>query len=431
MASPLTEVDKSLEAIFDVNEVVPIKNEAGVLDFNEICHKKLDKYLAGLDETKRAHVATCLKQVSPQVTIENLSAIMNQDQLSRFLAREQIPLFASFLKSCHDKMSEFHGVVQLFTAAAYDISFQNRKMPKSLSTPKGYEVSKFYGNTPMTCYNSGFKAAMYSPKEKSDHVIFAIAGTEATPTYSDGSKRETFTVMRKKGGLFGGDKLVEKTLSAEDIDKEDWSTDNGGATGRNQAATKCAAELVKDAIAQAKKHGKKIIFTGHSLGGALSQGLSYRVTKALKEKGIDKEVQTINFMPAPGYFTVPEAQRDESIRSEVLALNYVSPGDIVSTIQNNFIAKSGPHLGEVRYMERKKEIVDDYLQNGTYIETHSLQPECYGPLGCSEHALGQELSKNYWAYKPSLQKQRQEILEMRKKEELAQAEPEDESKAKN
>ncbi len=423
MASPLSEVDKSLEALFEADSAEAIKNEADVLDYNEICHKKLDKYLAGLDEIKKAHVATCLKQVSPQVTIENLTAIMNQDQLARFLAREEIPLYANFLKSCHDKMSDFHSTVQLFTSAAYDISFQDKEKPKSISTPEGYKITKFYGNTPDSCYNSGFKAAMFSPKEDSDHVVFAIAGTEATPTYSDGSKRETFTVMREKGGLFGGGKLVQKTLSAEDIDKEDWSTDNGGATGRRQAATSCARELVKDAIAQAKKKGKKIIFTGHSLGGALSQGLSYRVTKALKEEKVESEVQSINFMPAPGYFTVGPDDRDDEVRNEILAVNYVAEGDIVSTIQDNFIARSGPHLGEMRYMERKKEIVDDFLQNGTKIEKHSLLPECYGPLGCSEHVLGQELTGNYYAYNGDLYKQRQEILEMRKKkEELAQGE---------
>lgn len=282
-----------------------------------------------------------------------------------------------------------------------------------MSTPKGYKVSKFYGGTPLSCYNSGFKAALFSPNKDSDHVIFAIAGTEASPNYSNGTPRETFKVKRS-GGLFGGGKVKEVELSAEDIDKEDWSTDNGGATGSRQANTKCASELVKDAIKLAKKQNKKIIFTGHSLGGALSQGLAYKVSKGLEASKVDREVHSVNFMPAPGYFTVPAPLRDEKLRQKILAINYVAEGDIVSTEQDNFIARSGPHLGETRYMQRKEEIVEDYIKNGKYIETHSLLPECYGPLGCSEHVPGQELTGNMYKYKGDLYKQRQEVLEMQK-----------------
>jgi hypothetical protein len=406
-------VDQSLRTLFSADKVSKVDNQPEVLDFNEICHKKLDQYLSKLDEKKRSNIDSCLKTLSPELTLKNLSAALNQDRLGRFLAREQIPLYASFLKTCHDKLSEFHSGIQRFTAAAYDLSFVNRKKPKSISTPKGYSVTKFYGNAPLSCYNSGFKAAMFSPNKDSDHVVFAIAGTEASPNFSDGSPRETFKVQRK-GGFFSGGKMKEVELSAEDLDKEDWSTSNDGATGRKQAATKCAAELVKDAIRIAKKQKKKIIFTGHSLGGALSQGLSYRVTKALSKESEPSEVQSVNFMPAPGYFTVPENERDQVIREKALAINYVSEGDVVSTIQDNIIARSGPHLGETRYMERKKEIVEDFIQNGKYIEKHSLIPECYGPLGCSKHTAGQELTGNYYKYNGDLHTQRKEILEMRK-----------------
>lgn len=412
-ASPLSEIDKSLSNLFKADKVSKVSNNPEILDFNEICHKKLDQYLSRLDKKKLSNVSSCLKTLSPELTIDKLTAALNQDQLGRFLAREQIPLYEGFLKSCHSKLSEFHGDIQKFTAAAYDLSFVNPKKPKSISTPKGYSVTKFYGNQPLSCYNSGFKAAMFSPQNDGDHVIFAIAGTEASPNYSDGTKRETFKVKRP-GGFLSGGKLKDVELTAEQMDKEDWSTKNDGATGRKQAATKCAKELVKDAIRIAKKQNKKIIFTGHSLGGALSQGLSYQVTKELQKKKIETEVQSVNFMPAAGYFTVPEKDRSEKTRNKVLAINYVSEGDIVSTTHDNFISKTGPHLGEMRYMDRKKEIVEDYLQRGKAIEKHSLMPECYGPLGCSEHTLGQELTGNFYRYNGDLATQRKEILEMRK-----------------
>ena len=407
-AQTLTKIDVDLKNLFKTTEVEKLENKEEILDFNEICHQKLETYLNSFGEQNKDRINACLMSLSPELEIEKLTKVLNQERLSRFTAREQIPLFAQFLKSCHDKQSEFHGTIQKFAVAAYDISFKNKEKPKSLSTPEGYSPTKFYGNVPDSCYNSGFKAAMFSPNENSDHVIFAIAGTEAENTYSDGSKRERFTVMRKSG-FFGGGKLKKKVLSAKDIDKEDWSTSNGGATGTIQSRTKCAQELIDDAVRIAKEKGKKIVFTGHSLGGALSQGLSYRTKKILKDKSINTDIMSVNFMPAPGYHTVKPENRNEQIANEVLAVNYVSPGDIVSTQQNNLVVKSGPHLGEVRYMVRKKELEDAFIKGGKRINTHSLRPECYGSLGCSEHILGQEIFSRNLEYFEDLKKQKEEL----------------------
>ena len=405
-ASPLTDVDKSLNELFKNTEIINSKNNIDTLDFNEICHQKLETHLAKFDGKNQIRITDCLKDISPDISIDLFTKILNQDRITRFTAREQIPLYASFLKRCHDNLSNFHLKIQEFAKAAYDISFQDKNKPKSISTPKGYKPTKYYGNIPDACYNTGFKAAMFTPGGNEDHVIFAITGTEAQKKYSDGSKRETFNVKRKSG-FFGGGKLKMKKLSAKDIDKEDWSTSNGGATGSIQAASTCAEQLVQDAVKIAKEKGKKIIFTGHSLGGALSQGLSYRVKKELEIKKIAGDVHSINFMPAPGYHTVPEADRDETILNKVLAVNYVSPGDIVSTQQANFIANSGPHLGEVRYMKRKEEIERAYIDENKSLDPHHLDHKCFGPLGCSEHINGQEIFQRNNKYIAGLHKKRE------------------------
>lgn len=424
-ASPLTEIDESLSKLFDKEVVAEVKNDEDTLDYNEICHKKLDKFLSKIDKDKQV---ACTQAISPGLSIEKLTATLNQDRLARALAREQVPLYADFLKSCHDKLSDFHMKVQEFTIAAYDISFQDRKKPKAITVPDGYEAAKFYGNDPLSCYNTGFKAALFKPKGDSDHVIFAITGTEADSVYSDGSKRETHTVRREVGFISKSIKDVE--LSAEDMDKEDWSTKNDGATGRRQAATRCAQKLVDDAVEIAKKQGKKIIITGHSLGGALSQGLSYRVNKKLKDKKIDGEVQSVNFMPAPGYHTVHPDLRDDAVASDTSIINYVSKGDIVSTENDNFIARSGPHIGEIRIMERKKELEDAYVQGGKSINTHSMNKDCYGHLGCSERAEGQDLKGMYFRYHADLRKQKEELNELKKQleEDTKKIDPRDDNK---
>ena len=97
-AQTLTKIDVDLKNLFKTTEVEKLENKEEILDFNEICHQKLETYLNSFGEQNKDRINACLMSLSPELEIEKLTKVLNQERLSRFTAREQIPLFAQFFK---------------------------------------------------------------------------------------------------------------------------------------------------------------------------------------------------------------------------------------------------------------------------------------------------------------------------------------------
>jgi Putative serine esterase (DUF676) len=351
------------------------------LKYYTSCHHEYDQTL---DTKPKIDMPALAKKYNIALDNENFlsfTKVMGAENFLRFKERENDPTqteVIDFLKTCTDKTSQFDREIGMLASEAYDISFVDRNNPKlenkrKGAPPKGYLVAKYYGNTP-ECYDSGFKAAKFAP-DKGDYVVFAITGTESRPTYSSGVTREQYkTVKHSVLDRLRGKPPVTVTVSAKEKDQEDWLPP---PVGKNQLATSCAKELILDAIADAQNANKKIIFTAHSLGGAISQAMSYKVEEALSEANTTHSpVKTVTFMSAGGRGHIKNI--NPAIEVKLDNVTYTSLGDLVPT--------TGSHISEVRIMKRTKEAEDDFINSTRAItNTHLFELSRFSDLKESKH----------------------------------------------
>ncbi|MFP5386111.1 MAG: lipase family protein [Bacteriovoracia bacterium] len=373
--------------------------EAPALKYYVSCHKKLSEEMKKYPQKFEAALCDVshIEQNFDSIlkVVEELPRKNHMD----YVAREKDAsneAIQEFLEKCMKETSDFHSKVGDLALEAYDISFLDRENPvlengRGGEPPEGYKVSKYYGHNPESCYQTGFKGALFTSVD-GKHVVFSITGTEGSDTYSNGKKRETYISQKSAlGGLFGGGSKPT-VVSAKDKDKEDWFP----VTGSKQFSTSCAREMIRDAIDIAKKEGKKITFTGHSLGGAVAQGMAYRVQQSLL--GEEKEfppVEAVTFMGVGGRGLVKPV--DEKVASSVDSISYVSLGDIVSGF--------GVHMGEIRELIRKEEYEAKFKSKELgLLETHSLKLDSCQPLENSLHISAVQRSQRCSAYFQELNK---------------------------
>lgn len=359
------------------------------------------------ENARITYLASCHKELEDSLTCEapatlevsNMNDIVETLGLSddiRYRERERCGTYDEILKACTERTAKFHEKMGALALESYDISFLNRNEPnlENLNggkAPDGYKVEKYYGQQPEECFQTGFKAALFS-STTSDHVVFAITGTESSETYSSGKKRETY--LSSGGGamsMLGMGSKKATTVSAKDKDKEDWMP----TTGRKQFTSSCAKQMIRDAVELAKSQKKKIIFTGHSLGGALSQAIGHEVQTALLRDQVDAPpVEVVTFMSAGGSSLV---KMDEKVDQRLRSTVYVSLGDIVSGF--------GGHVGEVREMVRKDEYEQQFKeQKLSVLETHTLKLQEFRPLKESLNIKATDISKRVNKYYESFQK---------------------------
>jgi predicted esterase YcpF (UPF0227 family) len=222
-------------------------------------------------------------------------------------------------------------------------------------------------------------------------VVFAITGTEGSETYRSGKNRETYSSSKPSLlGLIGHNKPVGSEISAKEKDKEDWTPVVGG----RQFQSICARRMMADAMEYATKHNKRIVFTGHSLGGALAQSMGYAVQRRLMEQNPDtRPVEVVSFMSAGGRGIVKKSE--SNVEKKLNSVMYASRGDIVSIM--------GRHVGEIREMVRTDEYEQQFRDNAKpMVETHNLDMSGFRDLAESNHVTGQELSKNFHEYSRAL-----------------------------
>lgn len=361
-----------------------IDNSSVSLKYYGRCHEKLD-------ENDKA----CEIDSGPDLTeINTLSSTLGLSNYLRYHKRENTPGdHHHFLKNCSKEEADFHTDISRLALESYDISFIDRNNPSLENNrkglpPDGYTVGKFYGNTTESCFQTGFKAALFLPT-KGDHVVFAFTGTESSPTYSSGKERESY-LSRKKSGLLSLVSSSGQVVSAKSKDQEDWLP----VTGKKQFSNTCMKALMKDAITYATEHNKRIIFTGHSLGGALAQGVGHEVQKELlKINPNAKPLDSISFMSAGGR-RLPKKIL-EATEARLNSVVYVSLGDTVSGI--------GSHVGEIRQMVRKDEYEQKFRNHELkLIDTHTFDLANFKPLEESTYITGQDMGRRFGNYSKEL-----------------------------
>jgi hypothetical protein len=357
------------------------------LKYYSICHERLE------DKINQEGGECELPGLPNLSEINGMAKDLKISEYLRYYQREQAGgENIKFLEDCSKAEGQMHAEIGLLAKEAYDISFLDREKPNLENNnkglpPNGYKVEKYYGNNPEECFQTGLKAALFVPP-KGDHVVFAITGTEGKATYSSGKERETY-ISKKKDGVLGILSSTGKTISAKDKDKEDWIP-----TGEKQFSATCMEQIIRDATVLATKQNKKIYFTGHSLGGALSEAAGHVVQRNVMAVNPNAEpVNSITFMSAGGRKLTNEPTKELKRRYNNVA--YVSLGDIVSGW--------GSHGGEIREMIRKDEYEEKFRNKELpVLDTHSLELSNFRPLNESMYITGQDFGRRYAEYGRSL-----------------------------
>ena len=356
------------------------------------CLKKLESY--STKEIKASPNYDEFPTCSPgDVLSPEMTRIVDELSLKARLNNSKVRSDEQFLEICTNEKSSFDLIIADLAKSAYDISFIDRNNPtlesENSKAPEGFKVSKFYGNNPDECYNSGFKAAMFEPID-GDYVVFSITGSESSKTYSSGKEREKYP-SSQRGGLFGSlgnsNNNQVRMISAFEKDKEDW----GLTTGKKQFTTSCAKELLKDAENLSITKNKKIIFTGHSLGGSIAQAMSYSLEHSLREQKIEnKRVEGVTFMAAGGYGNI--ARINDETMKKVDITNYVSLGDPVPNMSR--------HIGEMRELVRKDEIEAKFRSKELPLyEAHTLDVSRFQEFKKARYVTGPEMIERFNSYK--------------------------------
>lgn len=378
----------------ETREAPPLPEASG-LKFYIACHEALEIKLLAENQTHDL----CLNPIPlPEIqSIQQISSELALETFERFKAREKHPEYQIFLRECHITQSKFHRDIARLTMESYDISFLNREAPqlendRNGAMPEGYKIEKYYGHNPEACYQTGLKAALFIPDE-GDHVVFAITGTEGSDTYRSGKKRETYLSVKPSAfGLIGHSKPVGSEISAKEKDKEDWTP----IVGARQFRSECGQQMMADAIEYATKHNKRIVFTGHSLGGAISQAMGYEVQRRLMlQNPAARPVEVVSFMSAGGRGLVRKSERQ--VEQRLNSVMYASRVDIVSV--------TGAHVAEIREMVRTDEYEQEFRTlKKPVLETHTLEMSGFKDLGESQHMTEKELGLSFNNYVQSFYK---------------------------
>ena len=355
------------------------------------CHKKLDEEIKLNPEKFQSDECDTSLAENDFDDFKEVVDHLNHKNYLKYASREKNLKnreMQEFLERCLQETSDFHSKVGSLALEAYDISFLDRKNPvlenvRGGLPPEGYKVSKFYGHNPESCYQTGFKGALFA-SEDGKHVVFSITGTEGSSKYSSGKERETY--LSQKSGMLGFGSKKTVVVSANDKDKEDWFP----ITGSKQFSTSCAQQMIEDAVKVATQEGKRIVFTGHSLGGALAQALSYRTQEELlKEKEDYPPVEVVTFMGVGGRKLV--GSYDQKKADIMNSTSYVSLGDIVSGF--------GVQVGEMRELIRKPDYEEKFKSKELgLLDTHTLKLDHCEPLGDSIHISAVQRNQRCSAY---------------------------------
>lgn len=373
----------------------PALPEAAGLKFYIACHEALEAKLLAENQTHDL----CQNPIPlPEInSIQQITSELALETFQRFKARENHPEYQAFLGVCQNTQALFHRDIARLTTESYDISFLNRETPnlendRNGAMPEGYRVEKYYGNNPEACYQTGLKAALFLPDE-GDHVVFAITGTEGSDTYRSGKKRETYlSVKPSTFGFIGHTKPVGSEISAKEKDKEDWTP----TVGARQFRSECGQQMMADAIEYATKHNKRIVFTGHSLGGAISQAMGYEVQRRLlAQNPAARPVEVVSFMSAGGRGLVRRSERQ--VEQRLNSVMYASRGDIVSV--------TGNHVAEIREMVRTDVYEQEFSSlKKPVLETHTLDMSGFRDLAEAQHMTEKELGESFNEYMHSFYK---------------------------
>jgi hypothetical protein len=376
-----TSVYSQQELIHEKVDIVPLEAEIaksslekdpGNLWFAVSCHKRLQRIIESDISKNFDDLYSVPKELCS--TEEVQTGFLNEigaTQLVEYRFRELNPYYYNFLKTCHENEMNHHQEMMALSAKAYDISFQDRNKPKIIGKlPNEYVVQRFFGHQPNECHQTGFKAAMV---KKGNETVFMITGTEADEKYSNGSNREYINGKTSK-----------------QVDEDDWNLVNiNTPVGYKQFAPQCAIAIFKAAREQFE-NGQKISFTGHSMGGGLSQALALVVQDNLNKLHPEKKpvVRSVSFMAAGGDHLSQQygyvKNRDQALES-LESTVYISQGDIVSNW--------GKQIGSIRLL--RKVDINPQGESKKDFSAHSLILDNFMPTSESYRYPGQEFLKHY------------------------------------
>jgi hypothetical protein len=310
-------------------------------------------------------------EIYEQMVLQGESKSLAEQQ--RYQARSFL-----FLNRCTDMLSEVHFRALLAANAVYGIDFTSPEkaekgdtsvkvqIPQHEPVFEHYRVVKTYGHQPESCRSTGLKVIQLEPKDQfgTPHTIFAIAGTEFD------------------AGL-GSEGYIRRKLAAP---LDDAVTDI--FYGKPQVETVCTKLAIRDAIAIASSATDKrdVIFTGHSLGGALAQAFGYLAQKELMTDhfGHIHVVSWNGFGASQTLRLVLEIdQLDYKVIERILGVTYFMRNDAVSKIGTHFLETRRLQdkvdfeflkgIQEHRIGVMNKSIINDFFERLDY--TIPAQPE--------------------------------------------------------
>jgi hypothetical protein len=270
----------------------------------------------------------------------------NRDVLRKYIADQPSVIFYEgkmqkqqgrknfLIHQCTDYLMGLHEASLLTANYVYNIVFSSTgvsdaltyTLPNDKIITDYYEIKKIYGHSPAQCQDVGFKGILLASKKLTDVNVFAIAGTEFE------------TDSRVQGNWF-----MTQYSKLRD-------TFSDLVFGMSQLRSACAQQMINDAKALIVE-GKDVVFTGHSLGGGLSQSIAYLTEKSVQEQNSTTNRGQVYMVSWNGFGTKEMidlyscVEPQSHITREIYGVAYFNA--------NDFVSKLGNHIYETRRLPNK------------------------------------------------------------------------------